>query len=145
MRRLEAVTSVRAVGRVASLALVCASLALARPAAALFDDLPVSPRARAMGEATTCLTNDAWAFYYNPALLPMLAQPQAGFATVSPNALDFNRLTSTVVAAPLGSLYGGLAIGWRRYSVSQGDVDLATENTLSFSNGFRLFGDASTA
>jgi hypothetical protein len=117
----------------------------APPARALFDDLPLSPRARALGNATVATTNDAWAFYYNPAMLPTLTMPQAGLATVRPNGLDFNRLTGVAIATPLRGKRGGVAFGWRRYGVEHNDVDLATENTLTVSHGIRLFGDASTA
>jgi hypothetical protein len=122
----------------------CAGLA-ATPAYALFEDLALSPRARAMGEATIATTNDAWAFYYNPAMLPLVPMAQAELTTVTPNGLSFNRLTSAGVSAPLPGRGGALAVGWRRYAVEYDDVDLSSENTLSVAHGFRLFSDASTS
>jgi hypothetical protein len=132
----------------AAAAAVAAALVVtlgAAPARALFDDLPLSPRARAMGNATVATTNDPWAFYYNPAMLPALVEPQGGFATLRPNGLDFNRLTGVAIATPLRGKRGGVAFGWRRFGVEHNDVDLATENTLTIAHGIRLFGDASTA
>lgn len=127
------------------LALVAVAIGLAAtPACALFEDLALSPRARAMGEATVATTNDAWAFYYNPAMLPLVPLAQAELTTVAPNGLDFNRLTSAGVSAPLPGRGGALAVGWRRYAVEYDDVDLASENTLSVAHGFRIFSDAST-
>jgi len=117
----------------------------ARPAAALFEDLALSPRARAIGEATTATIDDAWAFYYNPAMLSRLALPQAGFTTVEPNGLGFNRLTSAAVAMPLRGRGGAVAVGYRYYGVDYDDVQLSSENTISVAQGLRLFGDASTS
>lgn len=130
-----------------TLAAMAAAIAVlgASPAAALFDDVPLSPRARALGNATVATTNDPWAFYYNPAMLTLLPVAQASFGTVEPNALGFNRLTGVALATPLRGRHGGLALGWRHYAVENGNVDLATENTLSLAHGLRLFGDASTA
>jgi hypothetical protein len=127
---------------VATVALVATTVI---PAAALFEDLALSPRARALGEATTVTLDDPWAFHYNPAMLVRLAEPQLGMATVRPNGLGFNRLTGAALAAPLRGRTGTLAVGWRRYGVEYGGVDLATENTLSVAHAFRLFGDASTS
>lgn len=131
-----------AVGTIA--AMVVAALVAAPPALALFDDVPLSARARALGQATVATTNDAWAYYYNPAMLPSLFAAQANFGTVRPNGLGFNRLTGVAIATPLRSKRSGLAVGWRNYAVENNDVDLATENTLSVAHGLRLFGDAST-
>jgi hypothetical protein len=128
-----------------SIAAVVSLAVSAAPAHALFDDVPLSPRARGLGNATVATTNDAWAFYYNPAMLPSLSFAQAGLATLRANGLGFNRLTGVVLATPLYGSRGGLAVGWRRFAVENGGVDLATENTLSVAHGLRLFGDASTA
>jgi hypothetical protein len=131
--------------RGAVLAAAACVAALAGPAHALFDNLPASPRARALGQAMTAVADDAWAFYYNPGMLPRLASPMASVATVRPNGLEFSRLTSAAVAAQLPGRGGGVAVGWRRFGTEYRDVDLGTENTLSVSNGFMLFGDASTS
>jgi len=113
-------------------------------AQALFDDLALSPRARAMGEATTATMDDAWGYYYNPALLTLVGIPQVGATTAEPNGLDFNRLTSVAAAIPLQGKRGTLAVAWRRYAVEFRDVDLLAENTISVSHGFRLLEDVST-
>ncbi len=120
------------------------TLLVSGSALALFDDLPVSPRARALGEATITTMDDAWAYYYNPAMLTLVGFPQVGATTARPNGLDFNRLTSVAAAAPLRGGRGTMAFGWRRYAVEFRDVDLVSENTLSVGHGFRLLQDAST-
>ncbi|HET9010271.1 MAG TPA: hypothetical protein VFN38_00585 [Gemmatimonadaceae bacterium] len=120
-------------------------VALARPAAALFEDLPPSARALGMGTALTSFADDAWAAYYNPAMLPRLPFFEGGVSTAQPNGVAFNRLTTIAVASPLRGRVGGLAFGWRHFGVENGDADLLTENTLSLSHGFKLFGDASTS
>jgi hypothetical protein len=127
---------------VASVLLAVLGLAVP-PAQALFEDLAPSPRARALGEATTATTDDVWAYYYNPAMLTLLEVPQVGAATLRPNGLDFNRLTGVAAATPLQGRRGTVAIGWRRYAVEFRDVELESENTISISHGFRLFDDAS--
>ena len=133
------------VQRCASGALVFAvTLLVAGEAPALFEDLPVSPRARALGEATTTTMDDAWAYYYNPAMLTLVGFPQVGATTAQPNGLNFNRLTSVAAAAPLRGNRGTLAFGWRRYAVEFRDVDLVSENTLSVGHGFRLLEDGTT-
>jgi hypothetical protein len=127
-------------------AIVCATALIApRPARALFDDIPPSPRARALGQAMIANGGDAWSLHYNPALLPALAHAQASVATVDPSGLGFHRMTTLAIATPLPGKRGALAIGWRRYGVENGDVSLATENTISVAHGFTLFRDASTS
>ena len=118
---------------------------MAAPAQALFDDLPPNPRALALGEALTSFVDDAWAYYYNPAMLPWLEELYGGVSTVQPNGVDFNRQTSLAVASRLEGRAGGVAFGWRNYVVQNGDTDLLRENTLSIAHGFMLFRDASTA
>lgn len=125
------------------LILAVASISANR-AVAVFEDLPPSPRARALGQALTASVDDAWAYYYNPGMLPRLDGLTGSVATVQPSGLDFNRLTTLAVATSIPGR-GGVAFGWRRYAVEHGDVDLATENTLSFSHAFMLFRDASTS
>ena len=127
----------------AALALACTWLAGVAPAWALFEDLPPSPRARAMGEAMTSFADDAWAYYYNPAMLPWLERLHAGASTVQPNGVDFNRQTTLAVATSLGR--SGVAFGWRTFGVESGDTDLLGENTLSLAHGLVLFRDASTS
>ncbi len=130
-------------------ATVSGALLLPAGARAAFEDLAVSPRARALGEASTAVADDAWDFYYNPAGLPRLAQPSVATATVQPNGTAFNRLTSFGAATRLPGNAGGVAFGYRWFGVKYGaggdEVRLTTEQTFSLSHGFRLFRDASTS
>lgn len=127
-----------------------ALFAWASPADAVFEDLAVSPRARAMGQATTAVADDAWVFYYNPAGLAWLPQTSLASATVRPNGNAFNRLTTFGGAMRLPAKWGGVAVGYRDFGVDyQGsgafEEDLLSERTWSASHGFRLFRDASTS
>jgi len=144
VRRAKGTSTRRLAGNrgLVSALLAAAGLLAAVPAHALFEDLALSPRARALGEATAATMDDPWAYYYNPAMLTLVRIPQVGATTARPNGLDFNRLTSVAAAAPLQGRRGTLALAWRRYAVTFHDVDLVSENTLSVSHGFRLFQDA---
>ena len=53
-------------------------------ARAVFDDLAPNPRALARGQALTAVGDDAWSYYYNPALLPHLTLFNGGVSTVRP-------------------------------------------------------------
>ncbi len=74
----------------------------ALPAAASFDNVSVSPRARAMGEAGVALADDAFAPYFNPAGLAILAEPTAGASYIRPFALSFADFVYFGGAVPLG-------------------------------------------
>jgi hypothetical protein len=99
----------------------------------------------ARGQAMTAVVDDAWAYYYNPAMLSHMDLMHGGVSTARPYGLDFNRQTTLAISAPLQGKLGGVAFGWRHYSVENGGTDLSTENTLSLAHGFKLFEDASTS
>ena len=116
-------------------------LLVASSAWAAFDDLAVSPRARAMGSAVVAVDGDAWSFYNNPALLPWMTTPQAAVSTAEPNNGSYNRLSTIGGAMPLPGNWGGVAFGLRHFGVDSHGTSLLSEYTLSISNGFQLFKD----
>lgn len=113
-------------------------------AQAAFDDLTLSPRARAMGGTAVAVRGDAWSFYTNPSLLPWMESPDVAVATTRPNGADYNRLTGVGGSVPLPQRWGGVSLGLRHFGVEYKDVDLLAEYTISVSHGFQLFKDEST-
>lgn len=118
---------------------------LAGTAQAAFDDVPVSPRARAMGAATVAVDGDAWSFYNNPSQLPWLPRASVAASTAQPNNGDFNRLTTIGGSFLLPDKWGGMSFGLRHYGVEYQSVDLLSEYTVSVSHGFQLYRDESSA
>ena len=132
--------------RIAILATLCVTSMVSNSAAQLFEtNVAPNPRSLARGQAMTAVADDAWSYFYNPAMLPHLDMFKGGVSTVEPHQLSFHRQTTLAVASPLQGNLGGVSFGWRHYSVESGSTDLVTENTLSIAHGFRLFEDASTS
>lgn len=120
-------------------------LVLTGGAQAAFDEVAVSPRARAMGDTYSAVDADAWSVYHNPAQLPWMTSPSVAVATAQPNNGDFNRLTTVAGSIVLPDRWGGMSFGLRHYGVEYQSVDLLSEYTLSVSHGFQLFRDESSA
>jgi hypothetical protein len=114
-------------------------------AEAAFEELAISPRARAMGEATVAVPGDAWGFHHNPALLALLERGRLGTSTVEPNGVDAFRLSGLGAATPIPNGRGGAAFGYKHWSVDRGTVNLNREQTVSFAHGFTLFEDATSS
>jgi hypothetical protein len=112
---------------------------------AAFQGLTLSPRARAMGEASVAVPGDAWSFSLNPALLATVKDLEFTSSTAEPNGVDAFRLTGFGAAIPLPGDRGGIAVGFRHWSVDFKDVNLAREQTLTFAHGFSLYEDATSA
>ena len=91
------------------LALALALFAL--PAAASFDNIAVSARARAMGECGTAIADDAYAPYFNPAGLAALTGPTAAASYIRPYSLAFADLVYLGGALPLQGRGGTLERG----------------------------------
>ena len=120
-------------------------LLLGSPASALFEELSVSPRALAMGEAGVAVSGDAWAFNQNPALLSLLDQPYGATSTVKPFGMSQLKQSAFGVAMPVVGVGGGLGFGFRNWNVGRGGTDLQVEHTFTVSHGFDLFSDASSS
>ena len=122
--------------------LLALALALtALPAAASFDNIAVSARARAMGECGTAIADDAYAPYFNPAGLAALTGPTAAASYIRPYSLAFADLVYLGGALPLQGRGGTLGIGLRRFGVTFGGVDLMRETTVTLAHGLKLFED----
>lgn len=116
----------------------------ALPASAAFENVDVSPRARAMGDAGVAVADDAFAPYFNPAGVAMRDDLALGTSYVRPYGLDFTDLVYLGAVVPLGGKSGGLGFGLRRFAVEYQDVDLTTETTLSLSYAATLYEDLHT-
>jgi hypothetical protein len=113
----------------------------ALPAAASFDNVTVSPRARAMGECGAAMADDAFAPYFNPAGLALLAEPTAGASYIRPYGLSFTDFVYLGGALPLRGRAGVVGVGLRRFGVEYGGVDLLRETTLTVAQGLRIYED----
>lgn len=124
------------------LAALCVVVLLAGTAGArgFFDNLVLSPRARALGGAFVALSDDETAVFTNPAAL----SGQAGIAIYSSYVdlfgYDFHQLASAAFAAPTG--FGTIGIGGRTYGVEYQGEDLASEYGVVLAHGFTVMEDA---
>jgi hypothetical protein len=124
---------------------------VAWPAWAAFENMDVSPRARGMGDAQVAVADDAFASYFNPAGLARLSWGTLATSYVRPYGLSFTDLVYVGGALPLGTRYGGLGFGVRRFEVdwdhedpetgAVSSVDLLQESTYTVSHGIRIYED----
>ena len=123
----------------------------ALPARAVFENVDVSPRARAMGDAAVAVGDPAYAAYFNPAGLAGLERPALATSYVRPYALDFTDLIYVGGAFRIGDLPGSFGFGVRRFAVDWDDedletgetesVDLLSEGTYTLSYGMPIYED----
>lgn len=119
-------------------------LGLAGSATAAFENVDISPRARAMGDAAVAVADDAFAPYFNPAGMAGLKGSTLGNSYVRPYSLDFTDQLYFGGAFELGPRYGALGFGLRRFATEYQDVELQTETTWTLAHGIRLFEDVHT-
>ncbi len=118
---------------------------IAGPAAASFENVAVSPRARAMGEGAVTMADDAFAPYFNPAGLALLSGPAVTASYVRPYGVSFLDLGYVGGALPLGGRSGTLGFGLRRLATEFGDVQLERETTATLAYGLKLYEDMHSA
>ena len=121
---------------------VLAALAMlaAVPARAAFEDIEVSPQARAMGGSWVALVDDPYAPLHNPAALAW-AKRAAAFSYVRPFGYDFASQSVVSATAALPGAWGGAGVGLRHFGVEYQHESLTSETTVSFAHGFRLLAD----
>jgi hypothetical protein len=123
--------------------LLAALLAVtAAPALASFENLSVSPRARAMGETGVAVPDAAFGGFLNPAGL--VETPGAGSVALSytqPFGLDFSRLYVLGAAQRLPGPLGYAGFGFRQFKVEYENTDLLKESTFTFAHGIYLYQD----
>ena len=110
-------------------------------ASAAFDDITVSPRARAMGEASVAVPAAGYAAWLNPAHLSLADGGTASAAYVRPFGLDFTDFLVIGGAVPLTDRWGHVGFGLSQFKVSYDDTDLMTETQLTLAHGLNLYSD----
>lgn len=123
-------------------AILCAALLLAPTAAfaaGVFDNLNLSPRARAMGGAFVAVSDDETAVFTNPAALAEQEGIGVYGSYVDLYGYDFLDLGSVAVRVP--TKYGTIGAGGRILSVEYGGIDLERETTLALAHGFTVMED----
>ena len=128
--------------RTTAILILLAGILAALPAQAVFENLMVSPRARAMGDAGVAVPDAAFGSYLNPAGLADI--PRAGAAGLSylkPYGLSFHELYFLGGAFRLPGAAGAVGVGFRQYGVEYEDVSLEKESTLTVSHGIALYRD----
>ena len=120
------------------LALVC----LPAPAGAAFDDIEVSPRARALGGAWAALGGDEYAALHNPAALAWAGRGCGSASYLRPFGYDFSSQSAAAMTASLPGRAGGIGLALRRFGVEYLGEQLTTETTVALGHGFRILADS---
>lgn len=106
-----------------------------------FEDVEVSPRARALGGSSAALLADEFAPFHNPASLAWLSGTTGAASYVRPFGFDFVSQSVAAAGLVLPRHLGGLAVGLRHLGVSWEGESLTGETTVSLAHGFHLLRD----
>jgi hypothetical protein len=109
-------------------------------AAGVFDNLVLSPRARALGGAFVALSDDETALFTNPAGLA--SQEKIGVYGSYADLYGYDFLDLGAFAASIPTGKGTFGVGGRLMRVEYKGIDLETEYTLALGHGFTVMQDA---
>ncbi len=109
-------------------------------AAGVFDNLILSPRARALGGAFVAVSDDETAIFTNPAGLAQQENIGVYGSYVDLYGYDFLNLGSFAATVPTATK-GTFGVGARLLSVEYKGVKLENEYTVAFGHGFTLMKD----
>ncbi len=126
------------------LTIICILAALglnSSTALAVFEDIAVSPRARAMGEAGSAVVDGAYATYLNPAHLGLTTTGSIAASYVKPFQLTFNDYYHLGAAVPISPGNGAFGISLTQFKVEHENVKLLEENRISLGYGRALYSD----
>lgn len=123
-----------AIGAMALLLVPCVA-----GAAGVFDNLVLSPRARAMGGAFVALSDDETAVFTNPAGLA--GQNATGVYASYVNLFGYEYFDLGSVSTVVPTDYGTFGVGGRMLTVEYNGVDLSSEYTVTVSHGVSLMED----
>ncbi len=122
---------------------VAAMAVLLVPSAAysegVFDNLILSPRARAMGGAFVAVSDDETAIFTNPAGLA--GQSTIGVYGSYVDLFGYPYFNLGSLSAVVPTSYGTVGFGARVFTVQQNDVELEKEYTITLGQGFSLMKD----
>lgn len=122
----------------------CLLLGLAPAAHAIFDDLELSPRARALGGSYASLSDDAAGVHYNPAGLVSLKEYDFYASLFFPHDLRFLQVNTFAVAIPT-ERWGTVGLGYTDFRVDYEGTTLSIERTVTVAHGLMLMEDISSA
>ncbi|MEN8006068.1 MAG: hypothetical protein ABFS42_03595 [Candidatus Krumholzibacteriota bacterium] len=111
------------------------------PASAFFDNTMVSPRARAMGEASVAVHDGAHAAFLNPGNLGEMNGGEVAASYVQPFRLDFTDFFYFGTGIPLSEKWGNLGVGMSIFKVGYRDTSLLKETQISLAHGVNLYSD----
>jgi len=110
----------------------------------IFDNLVPSTRALGMGGAYITLSNDSNGVFYNPAGLVNLKRFHVYAAYKKLFNMDSLQYNSLSAAYAIGK-WGTIGLGYQGLTVKYGGEVLESEETITFSHGFRLMEDRHTS
>jgi len=108
-------------------------------AAGVFDNLVLSPRARALGGAFVALADDETAVFANPAGLA--GQEGIGLYASYVDLYGYDFLDLGAFATRMATPKGTFALGGRLFGADYKGVDLETEYTIALAHGFTVMED----
>jgi hypothetical protein len=111
------------------------------PADAFFENTVVSPRSRAMGEASVAVHDVAYAAFQNPGSLGEMMGGQAAASYVRPFRLDFTDFFFLGTGVPVSEKWGNVGLGMSHFKVGYRDTSLLKETQVSLAHGVQLFSD----
>jgi hypothetical protein len=126
------------------LTIICILAALglsAGVALAAFEDVPVSPRARAMGEAGSAVVDGVYATNLNPGHLASTTSGALAASYVQPFQVSFAKFYNLGVVIPFSPGNGALGVSVNQFKVEHQDVKLLEESTISLGYGRTLYSD----
>ena len=111
------------------------------PAGAFFENTVVSPRARAMGEASVAVHDGAFAPFLNPGNLGEINGGEVAVSYVRPFRLDFTDFFYLGTGIPLSDKWGNVGLAMSHFKVGYRDTSLLKETQVTLAHGFKLYGD----
>lgn len=106
-----------------------------------FEDVPASPRARAMGEAGSSVVDGAYATYLNPGHLGQATEGALVASYVQPFQLSFAKSYHLGAVLPVSPGNGAVGISLHQFKVEHNDVSLLEETQISLAYGNTLYQD----
>jgi len=125
-----------------TICIILVALGLAAGSAlAAFENVPVSPRARGMGETGVAVPDGVYATALNPSHLGSWTTGGLAASYVRPFGVNYADFVHLGAAVPLSPKDGAIGISLSKYTVDYTGVRLADETQLTFGYGRSLYKD----